>query len=237
MPTTAVPNSAKVELLKAAHCTLVTQSSLAGAGVSSAFTITGLTTTADVAVGMAASGTNVAAGAIVASIDSLTQVTVSKAHTGTVTTGTIAFTADAFKLALIKSASPGGTYDKNITNFGAGSGSPTTSNMGTDEIGSSGSYTAGVNGGMALVNVTPILSTDTACASFGNVSITSATISTIGCEIYNLNARLGQATTYALSANRVLYVGDFGGTQAVVAGTMTLTMPTQNSSSSLLRIA
>jgi hypothetical protein len=235
MPTTVIPNSAKVEFLKGAHCTNVTQSSLAGAGVNAAFTITGLTTTADVVVGMLASGTNVAANAIVASIDSLTQVTVSKAHTGTVTSGTIQFQADVFKLALIKVGATG-TYDKNVTNAGTpGTGSPTTSNLGTDEIAISGSYTPA--GGPALTNVTPILSTDTACGSFASISYTSATISTIGCLIYNTNTRLGQATTYALGANRVIYVGDFGGTQTVTAGTLTLTMPTQNSSTALLRIA
>jgi hypothetical protein len=234
MPTTAIPNTAKVELLKATHCTLVTKQPAASAGSNAAFTLTGLSDTTDIATGMFVTGTNVgAAPNYVTSIDSATAVHVSVANTGTVTSGTVVFTADTFKLALIKAAASG-TYDKNVTNAGVpGTGAPTTANLGTDEIAASGSYSTG---GVALTNVTPILSTDTACGSFGNVTITSATISTIGCEIYNTIARLGHST-YAQSANRVIYVGDFGGTQTVTSGTMTLTMPTQNSSSSLLRIA
>jgi hypothetical protein len=236
MATTTITNSCKVELLKAAHCTLVAQASLTGAGVNAAFTLTGLTATTDVALGMAAGGTNVAAGAIVASIDSLTQVTVSKAHTGTVTSGSISFTADAFKISLIK-VSPSGTYDATLSNAGtpnsSSGGTPSSTNIGTDEVAASGSYAAG---GVALVNVTPILSSSTAVGTFGNVSITSATISTVAAVIYNTTVRLGQAT-YALASNRTVSIHDFGGTQSVTAGTLTLSMPTQNSSVGLLRIA
>jgi hypothetical protein len=236
MATTTITNSCKVELLKAAHCTLVAQASLTGAGVNAAFTITGLTATTDVALGMAAGGTNVAAGAIVASIDSLTQVTVSKAHTGTVTSGSISFTADAFKISLIK-VSPSGTYDATLSNAGtpnsSSGGTPSSTNIGTDEVAASGSYAAG---GVALTNVTPILSSSTAVGTFGNVSITSATISTVAAVIYNTTVRLGQAT-YALASNRTVSIHDFGGTQSVTAGTLTLSMPTQNSSVGLLRIA
>jgi hypothetical protein len=54
--------------------------------------------------------------------------------------------------------------------------------------------------------------------------------------IYNTTVRLGQAT-FALAANRTVSIHDFGGTQSVTAGTLTLSMPTQNSSVGLLRIA
>jgi hypothetical protein len=236
MATTAITNSAKVEFLSAAHCTMIAQSSLAGAGANGAFTITGLTSTAGVAVGAAAGGTNVASGAIVASIDSLTQVTVSKAHTGTVTTGTISFTADAFKISLIK-VSPSGTYDATLSNAGTPNnstgGAPSTTNIGTDEVAASGSYSAG---GGALTNVSPLLSSTTGVGSFGNISFTSATLSVIAGVIYNTNTRLG-SSTFALGANRTMSIHDFGGTQSVVAGTLTLVMPTQNSSTGLLRIA
>lgn len=223
--------------MEAGHCMLVSQASLAGAGVSGQFTLTGLASTANVAVGMAAGGTNVASGAIVASIDSATQVTVSKAHTGTVTTGTISFTADVFNIALIK-VSPSGTYDGTLTNAGTPNnstgGTPSATNIGTDEIAASGSYAAG---GVALVNVSPILSgTSVAVSSFGNVSITSATISTVAAVIYNTSTRIG-ASTFGLSKNRVVSVHDFGGTQTVTSGTMTLTMPTQNNTTGLLRIS
>lgn len=237
MPTTAWAYTAKQELMEAGHCTLVTQSGLAGAGASGAFTLTGLASTAGVAVGAAATGTNVGTGAIVSSIDSATQVHVSVANAGTVTSGTIAFTADVFKMSLIKVGFTG-TYDGTLQNAGTPNsstgGTPSTTNIGTDEIAASGSYPSG---GVTLTNVSPILSgTSVAVGSFGNVSITSATISTVGGVIYNTNARVG-ASTYALSANRVVSVHDFGGTQTVTNGTMTLTIPTQNSTQGLLRIS
>jgi hypothetical protein len=131
------------------------------------------------------------------------------------------------KIALIKAGATG-TYDKTVTNYGTGSGSPTSSNMGTDEVANGSGYTTG---GVTLTNVDSILSTDTAVASFGaNPSWTSASFSTIGCEIYTTNSSLG-------TAGRPLYIGDFGGTQTVASGTFTLIVPTQDATNGLIRCA
>ena len=51
------------------------------------------------------------------------------------------------------------------------------------------------------------------------------TISTVGCEIYNSSA-----------SNKVVYVGSFGGTQSVTAGTLTLVQPTNGVGTSLLQL-
>jgi hypothetical protein len=233
MATTALCNSFKAEVAQGGHCFNTTMSSLAGAGTSGQFTITGLATTAGIAVGMAATGTNVAAGAIVASIDSASQVTVSKAHTGTVTSGTIAFTADAFKLALIK-VGPTRTFDGTQTNIGTpGSGAPTATNLGTDEVAASGGYSSG---GIALLNTSWVVVSGSGVGTFSNVSWTSATISTIGCIIYNNGAaRLGAAATPL--SGRTVSVHDFGGTQTVTSGTLTIVMPVADQVTGLLRIA
>lgn len=219
--TTTMTTQMKVDFFKAWHCFLAAQSSLAGAGVNGAFTITGLASTALLAVGMAASGTNVAAGAIVASIDSGTQVTVSKAHTGTVTTGTIGFTADVFKIALIKFG-PAGTYGAASVNY-----SDITGN--SDEPANSGTYAAG---GFTLVNVNPSNpSGTTAITSFNtNPSWTSATLDTAGAMIYNTSQR-------GATANRAVSLHDFGGEQKVTAGTLTLNLPVADASNAILRIA
>src|ERR1019366_7650269 len=221
MATNAICNSFKTELLQAAHCFNATQASLAGAGVNGAFTITGLATTAGVSVGMAAGGTNVAAGAIVASVDSATQVTVSKAHTGTVTSGSISFTGDAFKFALVK-ASPSTTFGASQTNIGTpGASASSTTNLGTDECAATGNY---VSGGAALTNVTPTLSTSTGITNFSpSPSYTSATISTTAAIIWNTSTRLGAAATPL--NGRTVGVYDFGGTQTVTSGTITFTIP------------
>ena len=217
--TTTIPTQFKIDLLKAWHCFLAAQSGLAGAGVNGAFTITGLASTALLAVGMAASGTGVAAGAIISEINSGTQVTVSKAHTGTVTTGTIGFTADAFKIALVKHT-PTGTYGAASVNY-----SDITGN--SDEVSGTG-YTAT---GFALTNVNPASpSGTTATTSFSaNPSWTSATIDTDGAMIYNTSQR-------GATSGRAVSVHDFGGEQKVTAGTLTLVLPANDASNAILRI-
>jgi hypothetical protein len=134
----------------------------------------------------------------------------------------------AYKILLIKT-SPSGTYDKTLTNVGTpGTGSPTTSNVGTDEVANGSGYTTG---GFALTNVDPALYTDTAVATFSaNPSWSSATFSTVADVIYTADATLG-------TANRTVEINDFGGTQTVSAGTLTLTLPTAGAATGLIRIA
>lgn len=231
MPTTGWCDSAKQELLQAGHCFNATVS-VNFSGVSGQFALTGGSSTAGIAVGMAVTGTNIAAGAVVASVDSQSQVTLSKPHTGTITAQSITFTADTFKILLIK-VGPGGTYDHTLVNVGTpGSGSASTTNVGTDEVTGAG-YTSG---GFALSNVAPALSSTTATTSFSvNPNWTSATISTIAAVISNSSAARNGGAATANIGNRAISVHDFGGTQTVTAGTLTLVMPTNNSSSAILR--
>lgn len=127
-------------------------------------------------------------------------------------------TGHDFKMALVKVA-PTGTYDATTTNY-----SNLTGN--SDEVTGTG-YSAGGYDFTAAQNLTPQVTGTTAFWSWNvNPSWTSATISTIGCIIYN-----------ATSGNRAAYVGSFGGTQSVTAGTLTVVLPTNNSSNAILRIA
>lgn len=66
----------------------VGSNTLPGAGSANQKTITGLTGTAGLAVGQAVSGTNVAPGAVIVSIDSGTQVTLSATHLAAIASGT-----------------------------------------------------------------------------------------------------------------------------------------------------
>ena len=233
MATTGICNSFKVEILQGGHCFNATQTGLAGAGTNGAFTLTGLASTAGVAVGMAAGGTNVGAGAIVSRITSATAVQVDTANSGTVTSGTISFTGDTFKFALVK-VSPTTTFGPTMTNIGTpGSGASSTSNLGTDEVAATGGYSSG---GFTLTNVTPALSTTTATTSFSpSPSYTSATISTTAGIIYNNSTRLGAAA--APLNGRTVGVYDFGGTQTVTGGTITFTMPTNAAGTAIIQIA
>jgi hypothetical protein len=230
MATTAMCTSFKSELLQAAHSFLATLSGVSATGVNTQFTLTSIASTAGIVVGMAVTGTNVAAGAVVASVDSATQVTLSKAHTGAVSS--VTFTADVFKMLLIK-ASPVRTFDATQTNVGTpGTSAASATNVGTDETSGTG-YTSG---GTALTNVSPTVSGTTALLNFSpNPSWTSASFSATAAVIYNTTTRLGAAA--APLNGRSVSVHDFAGTQTVSSGTFTVVMPTADASNAILRIA
>src|SRR5262249_10512153 len=157
------------------------------------------------AVGMALSGTNIAANTVIAQITGATTMTISVATTGA--PGTITATADNFQIALFKS-SVTGTYGAAATHYTDMTGN-------TDQRSGTG-YTAG---GLLMTNVSPNTSGTGAFVNFSpNPSWTSATFSTSGAIIYN-NTRRGPVATRATS------VYSFGGTQSVSAGTFTAVMP------------
>lgn len=133
-------------------------------------------------------------------------------HNFTTTTGNV------FKLALVK-VSPTGTYGAATTNY-----SDLTGN--SDEVSSGGGYTTGGFAWTAAQNTTPATSGTGAYWSWStNPSWTSATFSTTGCIIYNSS-----------SSNKAVYVGDFGGTQTVSSGTLTIVLPTNGVGTSILQI-
>lgn len=143
-------------------------------------------------------------------------------------TGTHNFAAsggNTFKIALFKAAaSVAGTWNATATNYGAGSGGPTTANMGTDELATGSGYTAA---GVTLTNVDPSTSGTTALTNFTpNPSWTSATFTTSGCMIYNSTA-----------SGKCVAVYSFGGDQTVTSGTFTVQMPVADASNAIIRIA
>jgi len=127
-------------------------------------------------------------------------------------TGTHNFTAGTghtFKLALYTSAA---TMDKTTTAYSA-----------TNEVGASGTYSAG---GGALTSSTPVLSTDTAVCDFVDLSFTTATITARGALIYNSSV-----------SNKAVGVLDFGADKSSTSGTFTITFPTPDATNAIVRIA
>jgi hypothetical protein len=127
-------------------------------------------------------------------------------------TGTHNFTAstgDTFKLALYTSSA---TMDKTTTAYAA-----------TNEVGASGTYSAG---GGSLTSATPTLSTDTAVCDFTDISFTSATITARGALIYNSS-----------KTNKACAVYDFTTDKTSTAGTFAITFPTPDASNAIIRIA
>lgn len=130
--------------------------------------------------------------------------------------------SDTYKILLIK-VSPAGTYDSAITNVGTpGTGSPTTSNVGTDEVTGTG-YTTG---GATLSGFTTSSSGATAWIDWTtDPSWSTATISAIGCIIYN-----------STQSNKAVAVIDFGGTKTSTAGTFLIQFPAGDASNAIIRI-
>jgi hypothetical protein len=213
--TTAMCTTFKSDVMSGLHCFNATINFTA-TGVSTV-TWTSVSSLVGLSVGMIMSGTNVAAGTVLASIDSATQITVSKASTGAI--GTVTATADLFKIALFK-VGVAGTYSAATTNYTDMTGS-------SDEVAAGGGYSTG---GVLMTNVSPATSGTGAYVNFSpNPSWTSATFSTIGAMIYN-NYRRGPVATRATS------VYDFGGTQTVSAGTFTAVMPSAAPGTAILSI-
>lgn len=128
-------------------------------------------------------------------------------------TGTHDFTngtGNTFKLAL---------YDNNASFTAA-----TTAYTATDEVGDSGTYTAG---GGTLTNVTPTTSGTTALTDFADLSFTSATITARGALIYNDTA----------AGDPSVVVLDFGSDKSSTSGTFTIVFPTADASNAIIRIA
>jgi hypothetical protein len=233
MATSGVCDSWKVEVMSGGHCfnAIVTTTG----NTHNTTTLDGLSSTAGLAVGMSVTGSDFAGGTVIAAVVNATSVTLSIAATGTHSATSVTFTGDTFKILLID-ASPAHTFDHTQTNVGTpGTGSPTTANVGTDEVTGTG-YTSG---GVALTNVSPSLPgspSTTATISFSpNPSWTSSTFSTTAAIIYNTSIRLGAGATPL--GGRTVAVYDFGGTQEVSSGTLTLVMPTNDGSNAILRIA
>lgn len=120
---------------------------------------------------------------------------------------------DTFKLAL---------YD-NSASFTAA----TTAYTATNEVGASGSYSAG---GGTLTRIDPTTSGTTAFTDFADLTFTSATITARGALIYNSTP----AHTYT---NPAVVVLDFGSDKTSTAGDFQIVFPTADASNAIIRIA
>ena len=119
---------------------------------------------------------------------------------------------DTFKLAL---------YTSSATLSAA-----TTAYSATNEVGNSGTYSAG---GLTLVANSANLSGTTAYVDFADVSATSATITARGALIYNTTP----THTYT---NPACFVLDFGSDVTSTSGTFTITFPTPDATNAIYRL-
>ena len=119
------------------------------------------------------------------------------------------FSANTFKLALYTSSA---TINENTTAYSA-----------TNEVASTGNYSAG--GNTLSVSVTPTNSGNVAFISFSNTSWANATITANGALIYNANL-----------SNAAVCVLAFGGDKTSTNGTFAVNFPTADASNAIIRL-
>jgi hypothetical protein len=119
------------------------------------------------------------------------------------------FSADTFKLALYTSS--------------ATLGEDTTAYSATNEVPSTGNYSAG--GNTLTVSVTPTNTGNVAFISFSNTSWANATITANGALIYNNSL-----------SNAAVAVLAFGGDKTSTNGTFAVNFPTADATSAIIRL-
>ena len=119
------------------------------------------------------------------------------------------FSANTFKLALYTSSA---TINENTTVYSA-----------TNEVASTGNYSAG--GNTLSVSVTPTNSGNVAFIQFSNTSWANATITAAGALIYNNS-----------QANAAVCVLSFGGDKTSTNGTFAVNFPTADASNAIIRL-
>ena len=125
-------------------------------------------------------------------------------------------------------ASGGDTFKLALYTHSASFTAATTDYTATNEVGNSGSYSAG---GGTLTNVNPTSSGTTAFTDFDDITFTSATITARGALIYNTTEGAGTGTT------NTVVVLDFGSDKTSTAGDFQIAFPTADSSNAIIRIA
>jgi len=120
--------------------------------------------------------------------------------------------------------SSGNTFKLALYTNSASFTAATTAYTATNEVGNSGSYSAG---GGALTNVTPTTSGTTGFTDFADLTFTSATITARGTLIYNDTA----------SGDPSVVVLDFGADKTSTSGDFQIVFPTADASNAIIRIA
>jgi len=121
-------------------------------------------------------------------------------------------------------ASTGNTFKLALYTNSASFTAATTAYTATNEVGNSGTYSAG---GGTLTNVTPTSSGTTAFTDFADITFTSATITARGALIYNDTA----------AGNNSVVVLDFGSDKSSSSGDFQIVFPTADASNAIIRIA
>ena len=136
-------------------------------------------------------------------------------------------TGNTFKLALYSSNSA--SLSKSTTAYTAPADATADPTNTYEVTQTSSGYTAG--GKSLTASADPVLSGDTACVKFADISWTSASFTARGCLIYNSTAVTGFTT------NRAVCAVNFGADKTVTSGTFTVQFPAQTAGNAIVQIA
>ena len=138
--------------------------------------------------------------------------------------------ANAFKKQLLEgdqnfASSSGDKFKLALYTSSATLNSTTTAYSATNEVGNSGTYTAG---GGALTNSGTSITDGVARCDFADLSFTGATITARGALIYNTSSAVTNAAVCVL---------DFGADKTATSGTFTIQFPAPTSTAAILRVS
>ena len=136
-------------------------------------------------------------------------------------------TGNTFKIALYSSNSA--SLSKSTTAYTAPADATADPTNTYEVTQTSSGYTAG--GKSLTASADPVLSGDTACVKFNDISWTSASFTARGCLIYNSTAVTGFTT------NRAVCAVNFGADKTVTSGTFTVQFPAQTAGNAIVQIA
>ena len=120
-------------------------------------------------------------------------------------------------------AAAGNTFKLALYTSSATLGATTTVYSSSNEVGDSGTYSAG---GGALTNVEPTNNGTSGITDFNDLAFTSATITAAGALIYNSSV-----------SNTAVVVLDFGANKTSTAGTFTIIFPAAAAGTAIIEIA
>jgi hypothetical protein len=143
------------------------------------------------------------------------------------------FMCTSFKQQLLEAQhnfllSGGDTFKIALYTNSASFTAATTDYTATNEVGASGSYSAG---GGTLTRINPTTSGTTAFTDFADITFTSATITARGALIYNTTTGAGTGTT------DTVVVLDFGSDKTSTSGDFEIVFPAADASNAIIRIA
>ena len=137
--------------------------------------------------------------------------------------------ANAFKKQLLEGdanfASGGDKFKLALYTSSATLNSATTAYTASNEVGDSGSYSAG---GGALTGQTTSIASGVAIVDFADLSFTGVTLTARGALIYNTSSAVTNAAVAVL---------DFGADKTATSGTFTVQFPAFTTAAAILRIS